>query len=197
MLRWNPPDVRLIYNCMNWRAHLEKFEQDKDWKSAISLMQKVIGDNPNQVELYIRIIYLLHNILVEENYSESDDAYFAELLRYYFEESYQQFSDNAAYLFFVGKILYVAEWYFGIDDDLKPIEERQAFQMQKKAFEKERNNVLFEWAYRFSLGDELAGYLADQILLYDKATVEWLKLKGFPGYYILEFLEQNRKKQSI
>jgi hypothetical protein len=182
---------------MNWRAHLEKLEQDKDWKSAISLMQKVISDNPNQTEVYVRIIYLLHNILVEENYLESDHDCFAELLRYYFEASYQKLSDDAEYLFFVGKILYIAEWYFGIDDDLKPVEERLAFRMQKKAFEKEKGNVLFECAYRFSLGDELAGYLADQILLYDKVTIEWLKLKGFPGYYILGFLEQIRRTQNI
>ncbi|SEW51567.1 hypothetical protein [Chitinophaga arvensicola] len=181
---------------MNWKVHLEQLERNKDWKSATVFMQQVIDDNPDQAEVYISIIYLLHNILVEEDYPESDHDYFAKVLGYYFEKSYKKFSDNAEYLFFAGKILHIAEWYFGVDDDLKPIEKRLAFQMQKSAFEKEKSNVLFEWAYRFSLGDGIAEYLADQILLYDKAAVEWLKSKGFPGYYVLGVLEQHRKRQN-
>ncbi|MCB9082403.1 MAG: hypothetical protein H6555_11910 [Lewinellaceae bacterium] len=182
---------------MNWKEQLEKHEHSKDWESAIELMQKTISDNPNDVEVYVRVIYLLHNILVEEDYPESDHDHIAGLLKQYFNESYKRFSDNAEYLFFIGKILYIAEWYFGIDDDFNPVEEKQAFQMQKKAFEKEPGNVLFEWAYRFSLDDKLAGYLAEQILLHDNGKVEWLRSKGFPGRYILESLERSKEKHKL
>jgi len=179
---------------MNWKEQLEKLELSKNWESAIELMQRTVNDNSNDVEVYIRMIYLLHNILVEEEYPESKHDHLAKLLKLYFDESFEKFSENVEYLFFIGKILYIAEWYFGIDDDFKPVKEKQAFKMQKKAFEKEPENALFEWAYRFSIDDKLAGYIAEQILLHDKTIVEWLKSKGFPGQYILKSIESSKQK---
>lgn len=180
---------------MNWKVQLEKFERSKDWKSAIELMQKTISENPDNVEAYIRVIYLLHNILVEEDYPESEHDHIASLLKQYFDESNKSFSDNTEYLFFIGKILHIAEWYFGLNDRPGLMEQSCAFKMQKKAFEKEPGNALFEWAYRFSLDDKVAGYLAEQILLHDKTKAEWLKSKGFPGEYILESLVQSNENQ--
>lgn len=176
---------------MNWKKHLIELEISKNFKSAVEFIQKVVQENPNDVEAYVRGIYLLHNILVEEDYPELDHDFLAELLRSFFKVSYKKFSNNAEYLFFVGKILYIAEWYFGLDDDLKPMEEKQAFQMQKKAYEMEKGNTLYEWAYRFSLGESSAQQLANQILVRNKTKLEWLKTKGFPGEYIIEALEQN------
>lgn len=187
-------------SIMNWKEQLGKFEKlfgfhkRINWEPAIVLTQKTIVDDPNNVEAYIRLIYLLHNILVEEEYPKSEKDRLAELLKKYFNESNEKFCENSEYLFFIGKVLYIAEWYFGIDDDLKPVEEKLAFKMQKKAFVKEPENVLFEWAYSFSLDNKLAGYLAEQILLYEKAKVEWLKSKGFPGECILESLEYSKEK---
>lgn len=178
---------------MNWKKQLISFEQSKDYKSAIKHIQNVVKNNPNDVEAHIRMLYLLHNILVEEDYTGIDHDFLASLLKSFFDISYEKFAKNAEYLFFIGKILYIAEWYFGLDDDFKPTEEKQAFQMQKKAHDMERGNVLYEWAYRFSLGDVLATYLANQILSHDNVTLKWLKSKGFPGKYILVALEQSRE----
>jgi hypothetical protein len=176
---------------MNWKIQLEEYEKSKDWKSAIKLMQKIVPDNSKNVEIYVRVIYLLHSFLLEGDYSESEQDFIASSLKHCFDESYRRFSENAEYLFFIGKILYVAEWYFGIDDDFKPVEEKHAFQMQKKAFEKEPENGLFEWAYRFSLNDGSSGGLAKQVLQ-DKTIIDWLKAKGFAGESILESLERNK-----
>jgi hypothetical protein len=179
---------------MNWKEQLTELEHNKEYKSAINHIQNVIKGNPEDVEAYIRSIYLLHNILVEEDYSDLDHDFLASLLKSLFDASYAKFSSNSEYLFFIGKILYIAEWYFGVDDDFKATEEKQAFQMQKKAYEIERNNTLYEWAWRFSIGDKFASTLAEQILTRDKTKLEWLKSKGFPGEYILKALEQNRKQ---
>ena len=176
---------------MSWKENIIELEHNANWPQAVQLIQSIVKEYPNDVEAYIRAIYLLHNILVEKDYSESQHDFLASLLKAYFEISYQKFSGNAEYLFFVGKILYIAEWYFGLDDDFKPMEERRAFQMQKKAHEMEKENKLYEWAYRFSIGDNLSTCLAEQILLKDKTTLKWLKLKGFPGEYILDALKRN------
>ena len=113
----------------------------------------------------------------------------AELLKTYFEKSYNLFSNNAEYLFFIGKILHIAEWYFGLEDD------KLAVEMQKKAMEKEPENILYEWAYRLSCcEDAVEGYLANQLIEKEKEKIEWLRSKGFPGIYVLEHLQMSNQK---
>ena len=174
---------------MHWKEQLKKLEDAKTWDAAITLMQDVIERNPADVDAYTRAIYLLHDVLLEHNYPMDKRPPLQALLTHYFELSQKMFSDNAEYLFFVGKIIYIAEWYFGLDDDLKPIQEKAAFKMQKKAFEMEKENALFECTYRFSLHDPRANELAKQALC-DPKKVEWLESKGYPGEYVLAFLNQ-------
>ncbi|MFM7022220.1 MAG: hypothetical protein ACKOXB_04525 [Flavobacteriales bacterium] len=173
---------------MTWKEELIKYENSRDWESAIELMKDVISIDSSSSEAYISVIYLLHNLLLEEQYTGTDREEISILLKQYFNDSRKRFSENSEYLFFIGKILYIAEWYFGVDDDLKPIKERQAFKMQKKACEIEPNNILFEWGYRFSLGEKLSEKLAE-IILKDDSIVTWLKVRGFHGQYILESLK--------
>lgn len=179
---------------MNWKESLSELETAKKYKQSVELIQKVITEHSNSIDAYIRGVYLLHNILVEEDYPDEERPHLEDLLRQYFHISYQMFSSNSEYLFFIGKILYISEWYFGVNDDMKPISSRMAFQMQMKAYEMEKGNALYEWAYRLSLNDDMAGYLAKQILQYDTNAIGWLKSKGFPGKYILETLEQSQGK---
>ena len=163
---------------MNWKEQLSKIEshfghhEKRDWKPAVELVKSLIDKYPNDVEVYIRTIYLIHNILVEEKYSNDEHDEMADLLKKYFEKSYSLFSENAEYLFFVGKILYIAEWYFGLDDDLKPTTDRLACKMQKKAMDKEPENILYEWAYRLSISDDIVGdYLANQLIEHEKEKI--------------------------
>lgn len=184
---------------MNWKKQIEGFEGYfgksiiKDWKPAIELAKKIIIENQDDYEAYIRVIYLLHNIILEEHHEGITHEQIEVMLSTYFNESKIKFSRNPEYLFFIGKILYIAEWYFGINEGSKPTIEYQAFKMQKKASELEPNNILYELAWRFSLGEKIAGYLASQILLYDKEHIEWLKSKGFPGDYILDSLDYSKR----
>ena len=43
---------------MNWKEELEQLERDKNWKAAIDLMNEVIGEHSDDVEAYVRAIYL-------------------------------------------------------------------------------------------------------------------------------------------
>jgi len=174
-------------------ADLESsFGQHKkqDWRLVIDLVLKLLSIYPNDVEINIRIIYMLHNILVEEEYTSSENYLIADLLKKCFNESYQKFSENPEYLFFIGKILYIAEWYFGIDDDLKPMEKKLAFKMQQKAFKKEPKNQLYKWAYVFSQDKKREAFILSKQILYGRKNwLYWLKKKGFPGTYLIEALE--------
>ena len=99
----------------------------------IKSYEKEINDNPNNIWNYINIIYYLHNLLVECEYEIDKTEHYTSLLKEYFQYSQAKFSDIPEYLFFVSKIMFVAEWYFGLNDDLKEIQDKVAFNMQKKA----------------------------------------------------------------
>ena len=182
---------------MIWKEQLSEIEshfgyhEQRDWTNDIEFVCNLVERYPNDVEVYIRIIYIIHNILVEEKYPDDKRDEWTDLLQKYFNESYHKFSENAEYLFFISKILYIAEWYFGLFDD----EYKLAIKMQKKAMDKEPGNILYEWAYRLSCqGDIVSGYLANQLIEYDKEKVKWLKSKGFPGSYVLEHLQMSNQK---
>ncbi|MBI5914739.1 MAG: hypothetical protein HY842_05135 [Bacteroidetes bacterium] len=176
---------------MDWKKKFTYFEDKKDWDSLMIFIQEIIKKYSENVEVSVRVIYMLHNLLVEEDCNEVKADYYTKLLLKHFNDAQVKFINDAEYLFFIGKILYISEWYFGINDDLKPINERLAFRMQAKAFEIENNNPLFEWAYLFTLHDVRATSLARQILYQEKFSMKWLKTKGFPGKYIIECLERN------
>ncbi len=173
---------------MNWQEQLKQYEKNKEWNKAIDLMKETIVFNPDDAWVYIQTIYLLHNILLEEDYPEEKQGDLTVLLQKYFEDSCIKFSEDPEYLFFIGKILHVAEWYFGLDDN------SMAINFQEKAMKMRPNNLLFEWAYRFSCPeDQSADFLAYQ-LMSEKSTIDWLKSKGFPGAYILEHLQMSSER---
>lgn len=174
---------------MNWQEKLRTFEKNKEWDNAIGLIKETVAESPNDYWAYVQAIYLFHNILLEEDYPEEKPDDLAALLQEYFELSKSKFSDNSEYLFFIGKILQIAEWYFGLDDN------QLALEFQEMAMDKESGNLLYEWAYRLSCpGDTVEGYLANQLIENKDEKVEWLKTKGFPGEYILEHLKMSSER---
>jgi len=174
---------------MNWQEKLLLFVKNKNWIQSINLMKETIKKNPSNSWAYIQSIYLFHNILLEENYPEEKQEELVGLLKKYFKISKNKFSNDPEYLFFIGKILHIAEWYFGLDDNLL------AFEFQKKAMNKEPDNLLYKWAYLLSYSrDNQVDHLAHQILTSKNAKVSWLKTKGFPGEYILEHLKMSKDR---
>lgn len=169
---------------MTWKTKLENFEREKNWEAAVKTVEDFILAEPFNVEANIRIIYLLHNIILEENCTASERSLYTELLKKYFEDSLKLFCENSEYLFFIGKILHIAEWYFDQDDT------SLAFKMEQKALEKEPDNILFQWANALSFGDiKNEQLLAKRIINGEAEKVEWLNERGFPGAYILNFLK--------
>lgn len=168
---------------MHWKEELESLERRKHWSDAVVFINKTTAKNRDNVEVHVRAIYLLLNLLLEEDYAAYNLEHnsLAKLLKQYFDETYERFSNNAEYLFFIGYFMGIAEWYFGQDTlDL-------SHQMLKKATELKPENALYEWGYKFALGDELAGYLATKLIA-DSETIKWLESKGSPGEYIINVI---------
>lgn len=170
---------------MSWKHELGRLERNKEWPGAIRLLDDVIKEGPDQVEPYVRVIYLIHNLLLEEDYESYglNHDHLAGLLINYFQVAFDKFQDNAEYLFFVGIILHVAEWYFEQDNV------ELALLFQKKAVQMEPQNALFEFSYSFSTSNKARAEALAKQLSTDASTLDWLKSKGFPGQYVLGIID--------
>jgi hypothetical protein len=172
---------------MNWRNQLAIFEKNKQWDNAIQLMQKVIVEEPSNMDAYLYTNFLLMNLLVEENYDENKHDYYANLLLKYFQESYPKFSENPEYLFFTAITAYISEWYFNI-------EQKDARAMLQKAMYLAPENILYKWAFYGSLdmrnadNRKLALSYA-QIILQEVSPIKAiLQKKGALGDYLLDIM---------
>lgn len=175
---------------MNWRKQLEELEHDKQWDDAITFLGEVIDNNPNDMDAYIAINYLFMNLITEEDYDRSklngrskSDDYIA-LAHYYFDESYEKFSENPEYLFFTGITMSIADWYMDIGDSYINA-------MREKASQLEPDNILYLWGKHMCLSAsnheniELIESYKKKVLA-DPLIVNFLKSKGAVGEYLLE-----------
>ena len=171
---------------MCWREQLKQYEYNKNWNAAIKLMQVVIDDNPNDIDGYLFMNYLLMDILVNEMYDNSKHDYYADLLKKYFLESYSRFSNNSEYLFYIGFIASMSEWYFDIE--MEDVES-----MLKKATYLDPESLLYKWGYccilnqRAEVNTETKYFLSRQILENDMLMKNIMK-KGLLGEYLKEFM---------
>ena len=172
---------------MDWKKQLRVFELNKQWDQAIEFMQIVIEANPNDMDAYIYMNFLVMNLLALENYDVSRHDYYAKLVKKYFDESYAKFSNNAEYLFCTGITAVMSEWYFGIE-----VEDYQ--KMLNRALELEPDNIIYKETYYLKLDqnilserDELLAY-AKLILQKDSLLNQKLNQFGGLGKYIQDCL---------
>ncbi len=166
----------------DWKEQLNRYEVSKDWACAIKLMKKVIRKNPNDIDAYLFMCYLLINILAEENYDVKKRDWYAQLLKKYYYDSYAKFNQNPEYLFYIGKMACMAEWYF--DSDMESLQS-----MMKKAAYLDPNNPLYQWAHFMDFGidiKETSNYAKRAVS--DPIVISMLKKKGALGSYILGLL---------
>ncbi len=172
---------------MNWKEELARYEQNKKWDRAIEFMQGVIRENPNDMDAYLLMNYLLMNLLVEEDYDKAKYNNYVTLIKWYFNESYAKFSNNAEYLYLTAKTAVMSEWYFGIS--VKDYED-----MFSKAEKLDPENLLYkESCINFLRKEkpedpELIAY-AKMILSPSSPIRLQLKDKGALGKYILGMKE--------
>lgn len=121
---------------MLWKELLRKMETAKQWDFAIDFMKEVIAKDPNDMDAYMAMNYLLMNLLVEEDYDRSKHDDYAQILKEYFDESYEKYSHNPEYLYYMGRIAYMSEWYFGIEME-------DARRMLYEAMHLEPDNILY------------------------------------------------------
>ncbi len=178
---------------MDWKELLLKFEESKDWTSAIDLMQCVVSKENASLDAYLSINYLLMNLVLEEDYDPSKLDYYLGLLKRYFNESYSKFSNNPEYLFFISNAVIMAEWLVGLEVE-------EVNDMMRRPVKLDPENILYKWGYlwSFDIGkvpnrEENLGACAEQALS-DQNVLEKLNSKGALGEYVLGSLKYCMEK---
>jgi hypothetical protein len=174
----------------NWPNSLLAIEQNSDWAAAINLLEKAV-DPPR--DLYLRVIFLLLYFIIEEQYTEAEYEVISQKIKKFFDAANNKFSNQPKFLFFAGIMIYMGEWYFGMED-VEP-----GALMLKKAMILEPENALYSWGYysridqRLSINTQLKIKLIEEILSQPTRYIDWLKSKGLLGEYIITTLENSYK----
>jgi hypothetical protein len=172
---------------MNWKSYLKKLESEKKWDDAIEFMEGIIKENSNNMDAYIFMNFLLVNLIIEEYYDKSKEDRYRTLAKWYFDESYEKFSNNPEYLYITGKTAVMGEWLFGL-------EQKDYEEMIEKASQLDPNNILYKENYYYNLkkkdpkNPKLLAY-AKMILSENSPIQQQLRDKGSAGEYILGLKE--------
>jgi len=184
---------------MHWKQQVQLLEQEANFDIAIFLLEKVVKNNPDDVDAYIFLLFRLREMWLEggvywcnvakdplrdikkEYYDSKFESYMAAAQKY-FAESYALFSKNPEYLYYAAHILGHIAWYFGTSDERQADLEHQAIRMRynavlnmmdyyKELYDKEPNNV------------DVIKYATD--IINAPSIQEQLATKGAAGEYVV------------
>jgi len=168
-----------------WRAELEVLEKSGDAKGAVLLLER---NDISESELYLRVLFLLLDWMVEGQYSELERLFGYGKIQDIYSVAKLKFSDDSEFCFFCGIMIYWCEWCFGLDSvDAGTL-------MLDTAMRKEPDNILFKWGYiseinqRIDVNTRLKKELSRQILFKEPQAIKWLKSKGLLEEYVFGLL---------
>ena len=172
---------------MSWKDDLLELKRQERWMDIIVSCEQQIQKDNNSADSYIQTIYLTHDILLEEYPTSQEEQEAQRLLIHTFSDGQQRHWDNAEYLFFIGSLVPIAEWLFGLKESSKPLEKRIGYEMVKKATLLDPHNLLYRWSYQDYNRDTQSKQLAQDILS-DQVVVSYLRRQGYAGEYMLDIL---------
>lgn len=178
---------------MIWQEKLKELEDNKQWNSAIEFMEETLKDTQGNRDVYIALIFLLMNLLVEEDYDESKHDIYAEKLKYYFAQSYPLFLYDPEYLFSIGITAVMSEWYLDLT-------QKDWEHMLQESYRLAPDNILYQWAYYSSLDLDIpdnkkkARAYAQLIIEKNPKLSEELHRRGAFGEYVEDCMSNWAKK---
>jgi hypothetical protein len=148
---------------MIWQKQLRILEQRKEWDDAIEFMEDTIAHEPDNLDAYLSMSYLLMNLLVEEDYDDTQGKRYEYLIKKYYDESYKKFSHDPKYLFYIGEIAGISEWFFGLSTT-------EYQKLLQDAAHLDPHNLLYQWGY-YSFLDKKAPENRKKICEYARAVL--------------------------
>src|SRR5690606_12626184 len=129
------PNAYTFVFIMNIEQKLKAIENAGDLPGVLHFLHE---EQEKDVNIYLRVLFLLLDFLVDSQYSkEEHDYYAAEIVRIY-REAKSEYPYNCDFLFFGAMMIYIADVYFDETTD-------DADNMLIKANELCPNNALYQW----------------------------------------------------
>jgi len=186
---------------MQWRKQVTQLEQEGNFDIAIFLLEKVIKENPSEMDAYIFLLYRFMDSFLENTcyWANSKDPLRKIKEEYYeekiwhsyrtraqtcFDESYAKFFDNPEYLYYASRILLHAYDFIGLN-----IKESLLENMYQKA-KTLGYNRLVEAGYSHKPDDVLWA----KKILDDSSIREQLASKGAAAQYVIGEMVDCAKK---
>lgn len=170
---------------MELKNELELIEKERNVYRAVEYIKE---ERNKSLDNYLRVVFILLDFLVEGQHEQNDWDFISVKIKQIFNDAKLKYSSNYDFLFFSGIMIYIAEWYFGIDN----IDEAKF--MLDDIMKSNPDNVVYKWAYfsvidqRVEINTEIKQHLSAQILG-DESILEWLKSKGLLGEYVLGIIQ--------
>lgn len=172
-------------------AEINALEREEKWPEAILALEQRVDQTPSDVKARIWLIFLLWYVLLESDHQKhgvSADS-LEEKLRSQFTASRGLYSDDPEYLFFIGYIIQLSEWYF--EDNSFPDAARQAREMIKSARSLDPQNLLYEWGYHMAVSHDFEKSRGLGRELIKDARFNALSDQGALGAYFREMIESS------
>lgn len=177
---------------MHWKEQVAELEREENFDIAVFLLEKIIKENPNEMDAYIFLFYRFTDSFLEnacywansqdplkkikEEYCEKKNwTEYVALAQRCFDQSYIRFSDNPEYLYYASYVLRPAYWFIGLKIKENLLEamycKARALGYNKYLTERHPNDVDdIAWAKR---------------ILNDPSIQKQLATKGAAGEYVL------------
>lgn len=170
---------------MRFENELELIEREKNVNQAIDFLNDKERQN---LDYYLRILFVLLDFLVEEQYTEEQYEFYSKKINEIFFQTKLEYFDNEEFLFFMGIMICMGDYIFGFDSF------DEGTTMLEVAMKAKPDNPVFKWgAYvitdqRIDINTELKHHLSMQVLN-NSQMVDWLQTKGLLGKYVLGMIQ--------
>lgn len=170
---------------MQLKNELELIEKERNVYRALEYIKEKRNQN---LDSYLRVLFVLLDFLVDGQYTQDDHDFISIKIKQIFNEAKFKYSNNSDFLFFMGIMIYITEWYFRINNIDK------AKNILENTIKSNPDNILYKWGsliaidQRFEVNTKIKFFLSKQILN-DNSILERLKSKGLLGEYLLGIIE--------
>ena len=170
---------------------INRLIENHSYQYALNTIESIISKG-NDKEAFIFGIYLLHHIILFDNYSQQDEEMAKNKLLYYYKSSSMIFGEDPDYLFIIGFIMLTGSNLFNNRYYYTNYKKSLSSFMIQSSLKKQPYNTIFLWGSFFVKGDTISSYIARYI--YDSHHIinDFISKWGVVAKYIIyEYLERD------
>lgn len=161
---------------------LQELLERREWGMVAEKLQHLLSNDASVLNVVNAIYSLQRSVEGGGSLPQGDFERLRQLLISFFQRSESIYGTDPVYLFFVGYLITLCEWCFGLD------EFNEGYEMLKRASDSEPSNLLFMWAYAYATSQPNYVELSNLILPNTEASI-FLRSSGPVGALVEEHIQ--------